>query len=258
MHRLPPRRTQMHFDSPFRIIPACFVLETAQIEIRAQFPVDPRQQIHIECRCYARRVVVSEQLQLDALLQVCAEQQRIAGTQKRPHLAQKLFARLAIEVADRTPKEQHQQVVLLLASFSHGAQPFQIRLLVADNAYEIDLSQFFFARRQRIRRNFDRVVIYLLPSRERFQDPARLLSRAAPEFRHLNRRRQPSHNLSRIFLQQPRVRPRQAILRQDANGFEQRRAHFVVQIFRRKFSLSGLGQARAHVRGEIRHVPQGK
>src|SRR2546430_9178251 len=62
MIRRPPRSTlfpyttlfrsrqQMHFDPPVRVIPARLVPEAAQIKVRAQLPVDARQQIQIERR----------------------------------------------------------------------------------------------------------------------------------------------------------------------------------------------------------------
>jgi len=62
VHRLPERGAQMHFDASLHAVPACFVLEAAQIKIRAQLPVDARQQIQVERRGYARWIVVSEDL----------------------------------------------------------------------------------------------------------------------------------------------------------------------------------------------------
>jgi len=53
----------MHLHPSVRVIPARFMTEAAQIKISAQFPVDSRQQIQIERRCYARRIVISEELQ---------------------------------------------------------------------------------------------------------------------------------------------------------------------------------------------------
>ncbi len=231
MYRLPPRGTQIHFDPPFHPVPARMVLEAAQIKIRAQLPVDARQQIHVERCRYAGRIVVSQQLQLDAFLQVCAEQQRISRLQNRSHLPQKCISRIAIEIADGAAQKQHQQVIPLPAPFGDGPQPFEIWLLVPYDADHINLPEFFRQRRQRRRRNLNRVVIRLLPPRERLQDPPRLFPRAASQLRHLNRRGQPAHNFARILFQQSRVSARKSVLRQDANRFKQRRAHFVVQIF---------------------------
>src|SRR5256885_11765339 len=50
MNRLSPRRTQMHLDAPLGEIPERLVPEAAQIKIRAQLPVDARQQIRSEER----------------------------------------------------------------------------------------------------------------------------------------------------------------------------------------------------------------
>src|SRR5260370_4815 len=77
---------QMHLDPPFHPVPARLVPEAAQIKIRSQFPVDARQQIQIECRRNARGIVVSQQLQFDALLQVRAEQQCVPRSEKSVEL----------------------------------------------------------------------------------------------------------------------------------------------------------------------------
>src|SRR2546425_13162005 len=45
MHGLPASRAQMHLDPPLREIPERLVPEAAQIKIRAQLPVDARQQV---------------------------------------------------------------------------------------------------------------------------------------------------------------------------------------------------------------------
>ena len=52
----------MHLDPPFHPVPACVVLEAAQIKVRAQFAVDARQQIQVERRRHARGIVIRQQL----------------------------------------------------------------------------------------------------------------------------------------------------------------------------------------------------
>src|ERR1700676_933062 len=59
-----------------------------------------------------------------------------------------------------------------------------------------------------------------------------------------------------MLLQQPRVRARQPILRQDADRLKQRRAHLVIQILRGQLPLSALCQAFAHLGRELRHASQ--
>src|SRR5260370_30940708 len=111
VNRLTPRGTQMHLDPPFRPLPACLVPEAAQIKIRVKLPIDPGQQIQIERRRHASGIVVSQQLQLNVLLQVRAEQQRVSRSQNRSHFAQKLFPGFAVEIADRASQKQYEQMV---------------------------------------------------------------------------------------------------------------------------------------------------
>ena len=170
-------------------------------------------------------------MQVDGLLQIGPEQERIAGAQSGPHLAQKFFARIAVEVADGAAEKEHQNMVALVAPFSHRAQPFEVGLFVTDDAHQIDMRQFLFAGGQGVRRNFDGVVIRDLPTRQRFENPARLFPRAAAEFRYAHWRRQAVHDFLGILLQQTRVSARESVFRQNANGFEQRGTHFVIQVF---------------------------
>src|SRR5258706_13188155 len=139
----------------------------------------------------------------------------------------------------------------------NGTQTFQVRLFVPHDAYHIDLSEFFRTRRQRRRRNLNGVVIRFLPPRKRFQDPSRLFSRAAPKLCHPNRRRQAPYNFSCMLFQQPRVGPRQSVLRQNANRPEQYRAYFAGQKFWWQPPWFRFGKALAIARRESRPVPAG-
>ena len=94
----------------------------------------------------------------------------------------------------------------------------------------------------------------LLPPRERFQYPARLLPAAAPEFRHVQWAMASSANDLRVHAFPTIVRPRASSrIPAGRNRLKERRAHFVVKIFRRQFSLSALGQAFAHIGREFCH-----
>src|ERR1700722_20646911 len=90
----------------------------------------------------------------------------------------------------------------------YRAKSFEIRLLVSDDAHQINLTQLFFARGQRRRRNLDRIVKRALPARERLQHPARLLARPTAELRNRNRQRQPVNDFSRVSLEKSRIRTR--------------------------------------------------
>ena len=65
-------------------------------------------------------------------------------------------------------------MIVLASPFCDRAQSLQVRLFMADNADQIDLSEFLGARCQRRRRNLDGVVIGSLPLRKLLQDPSGL------------------------------------------------------------------------------------
>ena len=205
--------------------------EVWQIKISAQLPVDPREQVHVERRRHSGRIVISQYLNFGALLQVRAQEQRIAFAQYVAHTSQKFLSCIAVEIPDRAPKKQHQQMIAIGASIRHRPQSFQIWLFVPDNTHQIDLPQLLLARSQCGRRNLDREVIRFLPPRKRFQNPARLFSASAAEFRDVKRRRQPADDLTCMLLEQSSIRARQPVFRQNAYRLKQRGAHFVVQIF---------------------------
>src|SRR5207249_9565635 len=167
---------------------------------------------------------------------------------------QKLFARIAVEIADSAAEKQHENVVAVAASRCNGAQTLKVGLLESNDADQIYLRQLFYTRRQRMRRNSDGVLLSDLPPRKCFENPARLFSRAAAEFRHAHGRRYARHDLGGVFLEQARVRARQSVLWVQADGFEERGADFVVDIFGRKLALAGFREAFAHVGCEFRHV----
>ena len=68
----------MHLNAPLYRIPSRLVAEASQIEVAPQFPINPRQQVQVECCRHARGIVIGQQLILDAFLQVRAQQQCIA------------------------------------------------------------------------------------------------------------------------------------------------------------------------------------
>src|SRR5258708_13843187 len=211
-HALPPLRPQVYLNPPLLIPPSRLVSKARQIKIRPQFAIDSRQQIQIERRGHACRIVVRQQLRRYVLLQVRSQQQSIAGLQSLPHFAQELFSSRAIKIANRAPQEKHQQVIAFIATLCHGLEPFQIRLFVTDHAYKVDLPELLLASRQRRRRDLDREIIRSLPARKRLQYPARFFSASASQLGTVNRSRQQVYNFLLVLLQQSRVRPRQPIL----------------------------------------------
>ena len=148
-------------------------------------------------------------------------------------------------------------MIFFIAPRSHGAQAVEISFFVAHHADQIDLAHLFLAGGQRGGGNFNGVIVCALAARQGFQNPARLFPTAAAEFGNLHRRRQASHNFRGMLLEQARVGAGQAVFGQDADGFKERGAEFVVQIFRGQFALAVLRQAGAHVGGKLHGVPRG-
>ena len=70
---------QMHLDSRLTLVVACLVGETRQIESAAQLAIDARQQIQIEGRGHAQRIVIGAQQGRSVFDQVGAQQQCVAG-----------------------------------------------------------------------------------------------------------------------------------------------------------------------------------
>jgi len=73
---------QMHLDRGFRIVPAGLVLKRLNHEVRAEFSIDPREQIEIELRGHAGGIIVGGDQDVEGLLEIDAGART---TQPRPH-----------------------------------------------------------------------------------------------------------------------------------------------------------------------------
>ena len=49
---------QMHFDAPALFVVKCLMTKCVEIEIRAEFAVEARQEIQVELRRHAGRIIV--------------------------------------------------------------------------------------------------------------------------------------------------------------------------------------------------------
>src|ERR1700740_1476199 len=147
------------------------MLELPDIEICFELPVDAHEQITIECRGHAQLVVVGRNKRLYRLLQVCAEEQRIALPEYASQAPQKLKARVPIEVADGAAQKQHQQMFPLFSPGCYFEQTVQLLAFETDNADAVDVAQLALAHRQSTGRNFDRMIGgRLLPAAESVKD----------------------------------------------------------------------------------------
>ena len=74
---------QVHLDPLFVAVPRRAVSEGVEIERAAKFAVDPDEQVLVECGGHAERIIVGELQLALGLDEIRAEQQQIAGPQRR-------------------------------------------------------------------------------------------------------------------------------------------------------------------------------
>src|SRR5690348_16757453 len=239
-HLLPRRRAQMHFDSPLRFVVTDLVREPRQIKIRAEFSVESPQQISVERRRHTGWIVIRKFHLVDWLFQIRRKQQRVSRMQNRMDVAEEFVSRVPVEISNRAAKEQHEHALARLPPRSDVEQSVQVRALESHNADAVDSPEFLPASRKRRSRNVDRVIRDGLPPCQRFEYPSSFRAASASQFRDHDRLRQAVNNVLGVALQQTRARARQPVLRQQADHFEERRAEFIVQVFRRQFFLPTL------------------
>src|SRR5215218_3180654 len=104
----------MHLDAPFPFVINRYVSEVADGEVRTQLAVDSREQVQVEGRRDAELVVVRGFEHGALLLQVRAEQQRVARAQHPPNLLKKLARALAVEVPHVRAEEEHERPLALV------------------------------------------------------------------------------------------------------------------------------------------------
>src|SRR5690242_7158824 len=80
---------------PSRAMPECF-----EIELARQLPVDPSENVLVEARGHAARVVIGALERRAIFAQIGADQQAVDGTKMRTHHAQKRRRLFAAEVAE--------------------------------------------------------------------------------------------------------------------------------------------------------------
>src|SRR5208337_93758 len=88
-------RAEMHLDAPLPGVVERDVLKSGQVEVTSELPIDAGQQVAIEYRRHAERVVVGGNELGQGFFQVRAQQQRIARLERLANLAQEVVAGLA-------------------------------------------------------------------------------------------------------------------------------------------------------------------
>src|SRR3974390_1888147 len=139
-------RAQMHFDALCLAVVNRLMLKPAQIKIRAELPVDPRQQIAVERRRHSQGIVVRSNERSNRFHEVRPEQQRITLPQNASHSLQKFNARVAIKVADRAPQKEHQQAFAFFSARRDFEQAIEVFALETHDADAVDVAQLSLAR----------------------------------------------------------------------------------------------------------------
>src|SRR5439155_24016969 len=156
------------------------------------------------------------------------------------------------EVADRAAEEEYKKTISRPSEAPDAPQPVEVRALESEDADRLELTELALAAREGGRRDLDRAVRGRMAPPQGLEDPSRLPAAAASELRDGHRRLEPLDDLRGMRAQQPLVGRREAVLRKDADRFEQRRANLVVEVFRRQLFLPGPRQANHDFGGHVR------
>src|SRR5581483_2754333 len=108
------------------------VRESIQIEIAAELAVDPDEEVAVEGRGHAERIVVRANLAGLVLHQIDADEKRVAGAERGAHAAEQRSGSRRIEVADVRSQEQEQRAARSRTRRDLGEARF-IRRLVPDD-----------------------------------------------------------------------------------------------------------------------------
>src|SRR6266571_3144379 len=96
----------VEFDAALLFVVEGDVREAVDLEIAAEFAVDPLDQVEVEGGVGAGAVVVGGVEDLGFLLQVDADQHLAAGPQQFAAVAKKANDRIRLEIADRRAGEE--------------------------------------------------------------------------------------------------------------------------------------------------------
>ena len=138
----------------------------------------------------------------------------------------------------------------LAAARGNLREALQVLAFVAHDADRLDIAELAPAHGERAARDLDGAVAARASACQRLEQPAGFFATSRAQLCYRHRQRQTRDDLRGVAAQQPHVGARQAIFGQHADGLEQRRADFVVQVFRGQFLLSRAGQPGAYLGDE--------
>src|SRR5258708_7087082 len=99
----------MHFDPMLAFVVPRLMLESRQIKIRAEFTINSREQVEIECGRDTGRIRVSKNHAAGFFLEIRAQVEGVTRKQKLPDVEEEFFCSIRIEITDRAPEEEHKQ-----------------------------------------------------------------------------------------------------------------------------------------------------
>jgi hypothetical protein len=195
-----------------------------------------REQVSVERRGDAERVVVSELQLWFRFHEIDAEQESIAGNERRADAAHQIESVGRIEVADVGAEKEHERPAIGRGT-GRVAQASAVLGRVRDDAY-------VFEAVERLRRGFER------PARDihemqiergalscaSFEQALQLVAVPRPEFHDRGERLEVAHDLRAVGGQQRGLRARDPVPRQVADRVEQRGPERIVEVPRRQLS----------------------
>ncbi len=242
----------MHFDALLAVVIARFVPELFQIEVRAQFPIDPLEEIQIEGGGHAENVIVCRQHAAQIFNEVRTEEDDVPGFQILPDHPEKTFGHRRLEISDGAAEKEHQHRCIRLSQPGCRSQPVNIRVLDRHNSQLRNVRQVALAANQRRAGEVDRTIGQRTEPGEMRQDPKSLFTRAAAEFHDHGDIADMVRQVGGMFREQSQVGASKAVFWQQGDRFEQRCSEVIVEILRIKFLLSLFCQARTHIGLEFR------
>ena len=173
---------EVHLDPALVAVPDRLMIERCEVELAAEFVVDPLEEVLVEGGGHAERIVVGEQQVALRFDEVGAEQEKVALGERRANAIEELRGRWRIEVADIRAEQQDQDRAVGVSRGDRRPQPLLVGRPVPHHRDVSQPVQPLFALLERLRRNVDQVDVRAgTAALERFGEEHDLLAAAASE-----------------------------------------------------------------------------
>src|SRR6476660_3955535 len=162
-NHLPAAGDQMHFDPPTFAVPHRPMRELVELDRSAELAIDADEQVAVERRCDAERVVVSDEQPFGRLDEIDAKQHSVAYLDAGTDVLQKGTRARRIEVPDVGAKKGDERPTRSLSS--GVAEPRIVRRLMRHDAQVANGSDVLCRNRQRARGYIDEMHIHHVAAR---------------------------------------------------------------------------------------------